>query len=182
MTATFGIVIKNMDSKTKHFHKGDICLKTGKIFLQYKKGREYWVSKKQFIKTNKILKINAHKWRINNKEKARKRESDRWKNNPDYHRIHAVLSAAKNRAKLKGVPFSLTYKDIEIPTICPVLGIPLIRGGGAPRDNCPSLDRIIPKLGYVCGNIMIISMRANRIKNDATPDELVKIAAFYALK
>ena len=59
--------------------------------------------------------------------------------------------------------------------MCPVLGIPLVIGEGACSDNSPSIDRIIPELGYVKGNIKVISRRANRIKNDATPDELFKV-------
>jgi hypothetical protein len=31
---------------------------------------------------------------------------------------------------------------------------------------------MVPSLGYVPGNIRVISMRANRIKTDATADEL----------
>lgn len=51
------------------------------------------------------------------------------------------------------------------------------KGGGA---NSPSLDRIEPDLGYVAGNAIVISNRANRLKSDATIDELRAIASFYA--
>lgn len=69
-----------------------------------------------------------------------------------------------------------------IPTHCPILGIPVYpmvgnKGGGA---HSPSIDRIIPERGYVPGNIVIISNRANRLKSDATIDELRAIASFYA--
>ena len=47
------------------------------------------------------------------------------------------------------------------------------------KVSAPSLDRLIPKLGYVKGNIVIVSTRANTIKRDATPEELMKIAKFY---
>jgi hypothetical protein len=36
----------------------------------------------------------------------------------------------------------------------------------------PSLDRIDSSLGYVKGNVWVISWRANHIKTDATLDEL----------
>jgi hypothetical protein len=39
-------------------------------------------------------------------------------------------------------------------------------------DNSPSLDRIVPEKGYVAGNIRVISQRANRIKSNATVEEL----------
>lgn len=62
------------------------------------------------------------------------------------------------------------------------MGIPLYsmtgtRGGG---PNSPTLDRIRPDLGYVKGNVIVISGRANRIKSDATIEELRDIASFYA--
>jgi len=71
------------------------------------------------------------------------------------------------------VPFLLTESDIVIPETCPVLGIPLKLGAG---DCSPSLDRIIPDLGYVPGNVVVMSHRANTIKNNATLDELRTIA------
>jgi hypothetical protein len=36
----------------------------------------------------------------------------------------------------------------------------------------PSIDRIDPKKRYVKDNIIVVSMRANRIKSDATVDEI----------
>ena len=38
--------------------------------------------------------------------------------------------------------------------------------------NSPSLDRIRLELGYVKGNVRVISGRANLLKNDATIEEL----------
>ena len=36
-----------------------------------------------------------------------------------------------------------------------------------------------PKKGYVKGNIVIVSNKANRIKTDATVDEIRKVSDFY---
>lgn len=89
---------------------------------------------------------------------------------------------AKRRAKEQGVPFSIRLEDIAIPTHCPVLGIRLVRAkkGKGFTDTSPSLDKIIPALGYVPGNIAVISGRANRLKNDGTADELMAIAEWMA--
>jgi hypothetical protein len=91
-----------------------------------------------------------------------------------------MLQGAKARAKKKSLPFSITLEDIpEIPERCPILGIPLKRRiGRGHSDNSPSLDRIIPEKGYVPNNIQIISQRANEIKSDATPLELMKVATY----
>lgn len=97
----------------------------------------------------------------------------------DYHK-GKMLSQASRNAKVKGVPFSLTREDFEIPQQCPVLGIPLhFTRDAKPFDNSPSLDRIVPDLGYVAGNVVVVSLRCNRIKNDATVGELVSIAKYY---
>lgn len=94
-----------------------------------------------------------------------------------------MLSNARTRAKRAGVPCTITAGDIIVPSHCPILGIPLARrlGRKGGCDQSPSLDRIVPELGYVPGNIVVVSRRANRIKNDATIEELAAIADFYAI-
>lgn len=92
-----------------------------------------------------------------------------------------MLWSAKKRAKEKELPFNLVEDDIHVPDVCPVLGIKLVPqyGKGKLAANSPSLDRIYPWLGYVKGNVIVVSHRANRLKNDATPYELHRIASFY---
>lgn len=48
------------------------------------------------------------------------------------------------------------------------------------RPNAASLDRIDNSKGYVRGNVMVISLRANAIKNNATAEELTAVAAYAA--
>jgi len=76
---------------------------------------------------------------------------------------------AKRRAKLEGSPFSISVGDVVIPAVCPVFGQPLKI---LDIDWTPSLDRLRPKLGYVPGNVRVISNKANRYKNDANVDEI----------
>ena len=57
------------------------------------------------------------------------------------------------------------------------------RTGVGYHPERPSLDRIIPELGYVKGNVVFISMRANSIKQDATEQELYLVADWlYKIK
>ena len=88
------------------------------------------------------------------------------------------MYGAKGRAKKLGLEFNLTIEDIIIPEFCPVLGIKLKQSFGNLSDASPSLDRIVPELGYVKGNVKVISNRANTIKNNATLSELEKIAEY----
>ena len=93
--------------------------------------------------------------------------------------LYGVLMGAKSRAKEKGIPFDLKLSDIVIPKTCPVLGIPLF-WGDKQGDNTPSIDRVIPEKGYVLGNCHVISMKANRLKNNATIEELKAILEYVA--
>lgn len=87
-----------------------------------------------------------------------------------------MIDGAKIRALKANVPCTITEADIQIPIYCPALGLPLMVNKGKPKDNSATLDRIIPSLGYVPGNIAVISHKANRIKNDGTAQDLRNIA------
>jgi hypothetical protein len=91
-----------------------------------------------------------------------------------------LLKNAQYRAKKLGLPFNLDWEDIKIPEFCPVLGIRIVmlegRKGFSP--NSPSIDRIVPVLGYVKTNVRVISNKANCIKRDATLEELEAIVAY----
>jgi hypothetical protein len=96
------------------------------------------------------------------------------------HRTHeyTLLNSARARARAGGFPCTIEEADICIPAVCPVLGIPLVRGVGASTETSPTLDKLIPTLGYVPGNVRVISLRANRLKNDATLDELKALVRY----
>ncbi len=92
-----------------------------------------------------------------------------------------VLMQIRARANTRGIPCDLEVGDIQIPECCPVFGMPLVRPGSSrkgTRDAAPSVDRLDPTKGYVKGNVAVISLKANRLKNNATAEELEKIAAW----
>ena len=87
-----------------------------------------------------------------------------------------LVRHARDRAKTLGLAFNITVDDVVIPTHCQVLGIEIkIAAKGFDRAS-PSIDRILPALGYVRGNIRVISYRANELKKDASADELIRVA------
>lgn len=90
-----------------------------------------------------------------------------------------MLHSAKHRAKRLGVPFDLTIEDVKIPPRCPVLGIPLRIGDGKISQCSPTLDRIVPERGYVKGNVVVVSLKANAMKSNATLEDMRKVLAFY---
>lgn len=92
---------------------------------------------------------------------------------------YSLYRSALERSQKNAIPFDLTPEyilQLGIPAVCPVLGIPIRKEGGERTDNSPSIDKFYPDAGYVMGNVQIISWRANRIKNDGTPEEWQKIA------
>jgi hypothetical protein len=89
---------------------------------------------------------------------------------------YCMFYDARKRAQSSNLPFEITPLDIVIPIKCPILDVELSLTG--PRDSRPSLDRIIPSLGYVSGNVAVISFRANRLKSDASLVEIEAVANY----
>jgi hypothetical protein len=95
-----------------------------------------------------------------------------------------MLYAARSRARQSGIECTITVDDIEIPELCPALGIPLrstLGQGSLPPNklyNSPSLDRVDNSKGYIPGNVRVISMRANDLKRNATAEELEGVARY----
>jgi len=89
------------------------------------------------------------------------------------------LSSAKQRAPKQNVPFDLTLDYLESLTTdeCPVFKTPFVWGQSNGKNPYrPSLDKVIPELGYVQGNVVFISLKANTIKQDITEKELYAVA------
>lgn len=81
----------------------------------------------------------------------------------------------KANAKRRGKEYQITVEDLTFPETCPALGIPLIWGGKL-SDNTATVDCLDPSKGYTPGNVLVISHKANRIKNSATAEEVQKVA------
>jgi len=107
-------------------------------------------------------------WRAKNRDRAIELQRNFAAKNPE----RTLYYEAKKRAKRRGTPFTIVWQDIKIPETCPVLGIKLERGVGRLSDASPTVDAIIPSKGYTPDNIAVISHRANRIKTDATLEEI----------
>ena len=92
---------------------------------------------------------------------------------------YMLWKAAKRRAKVKELDFNIEPTDVIIPAFCPLLNIPIIHevGKGSRNDNSPSLDRIDNRFGYIKGNILVVSWRANFLKGDAALSELQLLVA-----
>lgn len=112
--------------------------------------------------------------------KKKRLKTKAWKEqNP--HRIWAgtACKSARQRAERKGVPFNLSIEYVMsiMPDKCPVFGTEFkYCGNKVSSDTSPSLDRIVPALGYVEGNVKVISVKANNIKNKYCSEDIFTVA------
>ena len=99
----------------------------------------------------------------------------------ELYRLHykrKMFNRAKLRASKKGLEFNIEESDITIPTHCPVYGFEL-QIGLEDQNTSPCLDRVDNNKGYIKGNIVVVSAKANRVKGDGTLEEHRKIRDFY---
>lgn len=93
-------------------------------------------------------------------------------------RAYKIWAGTRSRAKASGVEHTIDYTDIVLVDVCPVLGIPLNYSNSKLLDDSPSLDRVDNSKGYVKGNVRVISFKANRIKCDASVQDIEAVLAY----
>lgn len=116
--------------------------------------------------------------RVGNPEELAKRRdqvSRRYAKNWSAQKIKDIAI----RARRLGYDFDIDESDIPLPEVCPIFGMPLVRVGGGQTNASPSVDRIDNSKGYVKGNVVVVSLKANAIKRDTTLAELKKMVEFY---
>lgn len=129
------------------------------------KARDKWAERNK-EKLDRLAK--EYRQREDVKARRNKNQSKWREENLDWELWHK----AKKRSEKAGLPFDIDRSDVKIPDTCPVLGIPIFITKGTIGDNSPTIDKVIPEKGYTKDNIVVMSARANRIKCDATLDEI----------
>ena len=111
-----------------------------------------------------------------NKEERERRQRNAKLKDPSQNK--SMWSRAQQRAGDGGLDFTITPDNIFVPQRCPVFGT-MLEVGGECKDNSPSLDRIDNTKGYVPGNVVVVSYKANRLKNNASLEELKQLVEYY---
>ena len=127
-----------------------------------------------YRKNNKAEKRGRNTGRMKDKEHISKMNSKFKKRCPE----KLLLSYAKSRAKKSGIDFNIEESDIIINEYCPVLGIKMVIGEEGGRSCSPSLDRVDNSKGYVKGNVQVISLKANTIKNSASIEDIKAVLRY----
>lgn len=132
-----------------------------------------WADKNR-EKVREKARIAAQKRRLENPDCYRKPQKEWEERNPE----KVLFKSARIRAKNKGLDFDIELSDVVIPQFCPLLNIELVRRkhGHGPQDCSPSLDRIDSSKGYVKGNVWVISWMANKIKTNASAEQIITLA------
>ena len=151
--------------------------------VQKTRQKDYQQNKDRYLEYNKQWHENNSDYRReyyqNNKEVFKERRKG--KNN----RLREMFRSAKRRASNDCLPFDLTIEYMETIAMdhCPVTGELLdwelqFSEEGKRNAMAPSLDKIIPSLGYTQGNVAIICERMNRLKSDMTLEELNQLVDY----
>lgn len=124
-------------------------------------------------------KVCSSKYYLKNRDKfLLKARQQRLRDPKRYWAVNAA-SAAKKRANYLGLPFDIDadYVVSILTDKCPVFGTVFkYHGNGVGNKQSATLDRLKPKLGYVRGNLVVISRLANCIKQDAGHSEIRRVA------
>lgn len=139
---------------------------------------KYHKERRQNIEAKAKQQQNSKVYYQKNKEAYKERKRKLLSKEDGYRT--KMVAQARCRARDKGLEFSITTDDVTIPSVCPVLGIEVRIGMDKKhKDHSPSIDRINTTEGYTKDNIVVVSWRANRLKNDSTISELKMLYEFY---
>lgn len=91
-----------------------------------------------------------------------------------------LLYTARKRARRKGLQCTIDINDIVWPKdgVCPILGEPLKKHRGKMERNTPSLDRRDSSLGYVPGNVYVVSWWANYLKEQLSVEQAERMLEY----
>tara|TARA_Y100000015_G_scaffold1137_1_gene1107 strand:+ start:400 stop:1065 length:666 start_codon:yes stop_codon:yes gene_type:complete len=188
-----------LDDSVK-YHLVEVCVKLKKRICQLSKAKEVrkmpdhsgcvvdhvqCAGCKQWLPLNAkfffVSKVTTTGYRGTCKECHKKRRiSYRMKENTKVW-FSVRSAAAKDRIKGKGLSFRITIEDLDYPTHCPITGLKLTyntSGGGKGRNrnfHAASIDRIDSNLGYVPGNVRVVSSIANTMKNSLGEDDFLNL-------
>jgi hypothetical protein len=131
----------------------------------------------QCIVENTRRKRSTPEWKIQEKQRLElKAVNEPWVR---------LYNGAKARSRERELEINIDpayVKSIWPPdSRCPVFGFKLTTSKRKPGPDSATLDRIDPRMGYVRGNVVVISFKANQIKSSAiNPQEIYAVASWLA--
>jgi len=148
---------------------------------RYQQNKEKYVKRSNdWYHANKEKSLASTKaWRANNPEKALQTGRNAITKQRAVRPRKILLCNMRMSARKRGLEFSITESDIEWATHCPVFGVELTYfAKGCRTHNSASFDRFDNSLGYIPGNVRVVSWRVNELKRDATVEEMRKVLTY----
>ena len=180
-------IVKRM-KEWRETNKDDI-VKYKKKYYQENKDT---VLKDYYQRNKESIAKQSKKYYQENKEKIVKRAKEHKQRNPLLSQSQILCGSARGRSRKNKTPIDLDF--ISKPNImewlkhqsrCELCNIEFsigYKGKSGGRSNSPSLDRLIPSLGYVPGNVSLICFRCNAKKSDATFEEYERMYYWWKNK
>lgn len=119
------------------------------------------------------------RWKVANP--GRRQEARNKYNAIPQNRITTLLSAARMRAKRKGLEYDPELSNLIAVDYCECCGVKLdysVGKGVRYRSAAPSIDRIDNSIGYTVANCKVICTHCNSLKSDCTLEEAEAIVAY----
>ena len=167
------------------------CAKQSALEWKRQNPQKVRESRRKGYQRNKSQELEyAKQWRENNTDRIRQyyqenKEAIKEKRKGKSNLLREMFRNAKHRASDNCLPFDLTIEYMETIATdhCPVTGELLdwdlqFSQEGKRNPYAPSLDKIVPSLGYVQGNVAIISHRMNTLKSDMTLEQLNQLIGY----
>lgn len=101
---------------------------------------------------------------------SRKRYEAHRRTNP--FKLRATRARARSLWLNKPCDLTADYLESIWTGVCPVLKIPLKWTTDRYDESAAELDRFVPELGYVKGNVHFLSRKANRLKNNSSIQDI----------
>ncbi|MBU6232196.1 hypothetical protein KGP36_06135 [Patescibacteria group bacterium] len=94
------------------------------------------------------------------------------------HPYHGLLNTARRRAEINDLPFSIDDKWLSSVWTgrCALTGLEFKTSDNAHGPFSPSIDRVIPELGYTPENCRFILFGLNALKGTGTDADMMIIA------
>ena len=175
------ITAKDFIEQAHEYSKGKVCgkCKEHKLFSEFckdrsrKNGLKYEC--KSCAKENQDNVCPFKKW-FSHKKSHAKKTSIKFTIEPED--IPGVKIRKTTLIDIRGKKH-YSWEGVQYPKVCPVYKTSLDWGMNGCNNNSPSLDRDNPKLGYIPGNVMMMSNLANKMKNNATHEQLKQFSEYH---
>ena len=122
----------------------------------------------------------CREWQANYRTGSKAQRSGSFQKYREKNRALVLVTAARYRAKQAGLPFDLDQFADQLQARidagrCELSGLPFRLDGGRTWDS-PSLDRIIPELGYTITNVRVVLFALNVMMNTWGEEPVLKVA------